>query len=440
VAIITNYATLQTAIADWLNRTDLTSVIPNFVQNAEARFKRDPRVRDPDTAAQAVATITFTGNVTADDSWQIGNQAYVFKAVPSVANEVDVGVDLATSIANLVKAVNATGTAGTEYAAGTLPVPGVTATGSATVLTLTVDTAGDTGLSYHISEVVDAGGVATVAPFASGTGATSVIPLSASVTTNWLVTNYPDIYLFGSLVEAAPYLKDDGRVVVWESELQKRLDELSGSVRVDPVRALGLTTYAELKRVVADWLDRGDLENVVPVLITLAEARLQRDRRVRNLATATYSITADDIAVPTTFGVLESWYHDGPNYYGPIETVGAEQLGTLKARFTPTGAPRYAAIVAGKFRFAPGPDSTYTTKMVFWETLSALSAGANWLYTSHPDVYLYASLVEAEPYLGRDPRVLTWKAELEERLEAMHRYTWDVQFSGSMTRQYTAIG
>ena len=37
---ITTYAELKTAVGDWLNRSDLDSVIPNFISLAEAQFNR----------------------------------------------------------------------------------------------------------------------------------------------------------------------------------------------------------------------------------------------------------------------------------------------------------------------------------------------------------------------------------------------------------------
>ena len=40
---ITTYAELKTAIANWLNREDLTSVIPDFISLAEADFNRKLR-------------------------------------------------------------------------------------------------------------------------------------------------------------------------------------------------------------------------------------------------------------------------------------------------------------------------------------------------------------------------------------------------------------
>ena len=43
MAVITSYSTLLTAVSDYLNRSDLTTFIPNWVQNWEERFYRDPK-------------------------------------------------------------------------------------------------------------------------------------------------------------------------------------------------------------------------------------------------------------------------------------------------------------------------------------------------------------------------------------------------------------
>lgn len=43
-----------------------------------------------------------------------------------------------------------------------------------------------------------------------------VPPLSADMATNWLLTNHPDAYLFGSLTEAEPYLLNDTRMAMWK--------------------------------------------------------------------------------------------------------------------------------------------------------------------------------------------------------------------------------
>lgn len=56
--------------------------------------------------------------------------------------------------------------------------------------------------------------------------------LSADSDTNWLLTNYPDLYLYGSLVHAAPYLEDDSRLQTWVGLYDRGVGALKGeSVR-----------------------------------------------------------------------------------------------------------------------------------------------------------------------------------------------------------------
>ena len=55
----------------------------------------------------------------------------------------------------------------------------------------------------------------------------SVPALSDSVTTNWLLTSAPDAYLYGALLQAAPYLSDDNRIGVWGSLYENAITELN---------------------------------------------------------------------------------------------------------------------------------------------------------------------------------------------------------------------
>ncbi len=54
--MITDYATLQAAVADYLNREDLTTQIQTFIQLAEAKFNRELRVRDMLIRSEASST------------------------------------------------------------------------------------------------------------------------------------------------------------------------------------------------------------------------------------------------------------------------------------------------------------------------------------------------------------------------------------------------
>lgn len=48
-----------------------------------------------------------------------------------------------------------------------------------------------------------------------------VEPLNDSNTCNWLLSENPDVYLYGAALQAAPYLRDDERIPVWKSFVEE---------------------------------------------------------------------------------------------------------------------------------------------------------------------------------------------------------------------------
>jgi len=51
-------------------------------------------------------------------------------------------------------------------------------------------------------------------------------PLSDAAPTNWLLTESPDIYLYGTLAQSAPYLKEDERTAIWTSLYEKMVEDM----------------------------------------------------------------------------------------------------------------------------------------------------------------------------------------------------------------------
>jgi len=47
-----------------------------------------------------------------------------------------------------------------------------------------------------------------------------------SASTNWVLTLYPDLYIYGCLREAAIYLRDDQRLGIWGAEFGRRITSL----------------------------------------------------------------------------------------------------------------------------------------------------------------------------------------------------------------------
>lgn len=169
---ITTYTELKSAVADWLNRTDLTTRVPDFITIGEAEIRR--RLRD---MARATATVSSE-----------------YSEVPTDFGSV-ITFDLNTSPPQPL-----------EY----LSPDQFTMDGPIW--------SGTTGQSLYYTIVAGEFRFMPV-PASSYTARLTywrkITPLAADVATNWVLDDHPDVYLYGALQASAPFLKDDSRAAMW---------------------------------------------------------------------------------------------------------------------------------------------------------------------------------------------------------------------------------
>jgi len=180
---------------------------------------------------------------------------------------------------------------------------------------------------------------------------------------------------------------------------------------------MALSTYAELKTSIGDWLNRSDLTSVIPDFISLAEAQIERTLRARQMIVrANASFDAQYGAVPSDFLEAKSLKLTSTNPQSPLSFLSIDALDAEMTKYTASGKPKFFGVVGGQLRIVPTPDATYTTELTYYAKLAKLSSSntSNWLLTSSPDIYLYGSLLQAAPYLQDDARIQTW-ATLYER-------------------------
>jgi hypothetical protein len=177
---------------------------------------------------------------------------------------------------------------------------------------------------------------------------------------------------------------------------------------------MALSTYAELKTSVADWLNRSDLTAAIADFISLAEAQMERVLRNRNMLTrGTGNITTEYTALPTDFLDGLTLKLTGTNPITPLQFETLNSLDQLQnTTYLSSGKPLFYAIIGSNFRVLPVPDSTYAYELDYYAKLAKLSATntTNWLLTQAPDIYLYGSLLQAAPYLQNDERIPVWVA------------------------------
>jgi hypothetical protein len=179
---ITTYSELQSAVADWLNRSDLTARIPDFITLAETRINRDLRAREQQVIATANVDTPFfaiPGDFLEFKSFRIadtgGNAFELMLATPEQISE-----------------------ALTESSVSSTPQ--------------FVTIIGDQFQLWPAPDQMYVGSLAYVR---------KVPALSDAAPTNWLLTDAPDVYLYGSLMSAGPFLRDNEALVTFKTLFDK---------------------------------------------------------------------------------------------------------------------------------------------------------------------------------------------------------------------------
>lgn len=176
---------------------------------------------------------------------------------------------------------------------------------------------------------------------------------------------------------------------------------------------MAITTYAELQASIADWLNRADLTAQIPDFIALSEARFNRTIRTRDMLTRRQAtVTSEYVGLP--FDFLETYQLQLPalatNTPAPLKYISPEEAAIVTANAI-AGNTRYYTIIDGSFWLIPAPgDSGATLTITYYAKIPALADDnqTNWLLSKAPDLYLYAALANAAPYLNNDDRVGTW--------------------------------
>jgi len=176
---------------------------------------------------------------------------------------------------------------------------------------------------------------------------------------------------------------------------------------------MSLTTYSELKTSVANYLGRSDLTSQIPDFISLAEIRLNRSIRIRQmLKTATATTTGGDptVGLPSDFLEIRDLHVSG-NPRSPLTYMSPSAF-SRDARADESGKPVFYTMRGAEFELAPIPNTTYTISMLYYAKPTALSDAntSNVFMANCADALLYGALLEAEPYLMNDARLQVWSS------------------------------
>jgi hypothetical protein len=183
---LATYTDLLASVAAWMNRTDLTAVIPDFVTIAESKIARDLRLRKQITST-TLSTSTSTRAVALPTDW------LEFENV-----SIDGDPETPCQYVNI------------EHMDVKYPEGGPS--GRPYVFTIEADNM----LFGPSPDAVYTVNVYYYARFGA----------LATNSTNWLLTNHPNIYLYACLREGSFYTKDKDGAVQWDGLYKQEVNNL----------------------------------------------------------------------------------------------------------------------------------------------------------------------------------------------------------------------
>lgn len=189
---INTYATLQTSISGWLKKagdSDLVDRIPDFITLAEEQHKADIRIREMQTSG----TVTLTAGT---GTYALSNLTRFLELQALQLNGGSKAVLTFSSLPTLL----------TKYANAASGEPQEYSISGGNLILRPVPDSAYTLTAYYFQ---------------------AFEPLSDSVTTNDLLTRSPSAYLYGALMQSAPYLYDDARVATWETLYRRAVEQLA---------------------------------------------------------------------------------------------------------------------------------------------------------------------------------------------------------------------
>ncbi len=173
--------------------------------------------------------------------------------------------------------------------------------------------------------------------------------------------------------------------------------------------------YTQLQTMIDNWLHRSDLTAMIPDFITLGEAYLNREViQPVNEATVTTSISDRYAALPTRCTEVVSLVDPYGN-----SLICRTSKEVKEASVDSVCLPSQYAVTT-QFEFDSVSDQAYSLDCFYRKRLDIAADTTNWLLDTYPDCYLYASLVQAMPYIKNDARIQTLAPMLSDSVRGVN--------------------
>lgn len=196
-----------------------------------------------------------------------------------------------------------------------------------------------------------------------------------------------------------------------------------------------ILNYIDLQQNIQDWMNRTDISNQVTTFIQIAENKLARKLRILSMeSTVNDTISNNIITLPSDYREMKLFFVNSSSASSNLTRLPSITLYARYPRSGYSGIPQYFSREGYQVSFGPIPDSNYSVTYVYFKKVNALSSSnlTNWFTDNAPELLLYGSLLEAEPYIKNDERIQIWKSRFDEIWSDIYNEDKKERTSGSL--------
>jgi len=202
---------------------------------------------------------------------------------------------------------------------------------------------------------------------------------------------------------------------------------------------MAITNYTNLQSTIGDFLNRDDLDSVIPTFIQLAESQFNRDIRhwqMESRVSGQQSQGDQYMQLPADWNETIRLHLTGGGT-SVVQLISLSGMADKRAKAeNEAGTPEYYCHVRGEFELYPTPDEDTDFELLYYAKIPALSDSntSNWLLEYAPDVYLYGALGHSAPYLQEDARLAVWAQMYAAAVQNLNNQSERVKNSGTGIR------
>lgn len=193
---------------------------------------------------------------------------------------------------------------------------------------------------------------------------------------------------------------------------------------------MALNTYATLKASITSWTKRADLSSVLSDFVTLAEARIFTDLKVKEMESRTeYTPTSRYLSTPTGLRTMRRVVAKSTP---PVELIFTSPDGIHALYDTSSGTPSHYTVLGSEIEFNRVPN--VNVEIVYFAEPTALSDAntTNAVLTAYPHVYFAACMQEAASYIQDDAMLTKWTLVYQAGVDAANTKSSKFHTAGPM--------